>query len=305
MTARNSRDRSVTQRVMNRGRELGLSRNDALVAYAMDRLLYRLGRSSQAGEFFLKGGVLVANLVDAPHRFTRDIDLLRRHGPTDLDEVRHRFRTIVAVAADDGVEFDPSGVRATLSTREVDGYDGVRVRLEATIGDSTIDVQVDIGFGDAVVPPAARLRLTSFLGDDPAAEVLAYDVGPVLAEKIETLVTKFPLVEHRLKDLLDVVILSQTREFDGRTLLDSVRATFERRGATPDVAVLDDINAVLRGRRWSQSWAVMRREKAVLQELELTSAVVAFDAFVRPMFHSMATGVPIGHWTPSSRWRAP
>ncbi len=305
MTARKSLNRSVTQRVMNRGRELGLSRNDALVAYAMDRLLYRLGRSSQAGEFFLKGGVLVANLVDAPHRFTRDIDLLRRHGPTDLDELRHRFRTIVAVSTDDGVDFDSSAVRATLSTREVDGYDGVRVRLGATIGDSTIDVQIDIGFGDAVVPPAARLRLTSFLDDDPSAEVLAYDVGPVLAEKIETLVTKFPLVEHRLKDLLDVVVLSQTKTFEGAALLSSILATFERRGAAPDLAILDDITAELRGRRWSQSWAVMLREKAVTQQLDLTSAVAAFDAFVRPVFLSMATGHSLGNWTPSSRWKVP
>ena len=154
-------------------------------------------------------------------------------------------------------------------------------------------------------PPAARLRLTSFLDDDPSAEVLAYDVGPVLAEKIETLVTKFPLVEHRLKDLLDVVVLSQTKTFEGAALLSSILATFERRGAIPNVALLDDINAVLRGRRWSQSWAVMCREKAVVQPLDLTSAVVAFDSFVRPVLLSMATGLPVGVWTPGSRWKAP
>ncbi len=44
----------------------------------MDRLLYRLGRSRHAREFYLKGGLLVANLLQTPHRFTRDIDFLQR-----------------------------------------------------------------------------------------------------------------------------------------------------------------------------------------------------------------------------------
>ena len=80
MSKRQRDDKSISQRVANRGRERRLSRDDAFTAYAMDRLLCRLGKSSQASEFFLKGGVLVAQLIRAPHRFTRDIDVLRGHG---------------------------------------------------------------------------------------------------------------------------------------------------------------------------------------------------------------------------------
>lgn len=89
-----------------------LARNDAFVAYVMDRLLYRLGRSSQADEFYLKGGVLVANLVAEPHRFTRDVDFLRRHGPPDPDDIRPRFERILAVAVRIVVQL-PRGRRAT------------------------------------------------------------------------------------------------------------------------------------------------------------------------------------------------
>ncbi len=191
MSAKDGKAKSVVQRVANRAHERGLTRQDALVAYAMDRLLYRLGRSAHAREFFLKGGVLVANLVDAPHRFTRDIDLLRRHGPPDLDEIRQRFREIAAVVVDDGLVFDEAGVRAVEATRELDGYDGVRVTLGAKIGGTNAEVRIDIGFGDAVVPPAERLSLATFLDGDPAASVYAYDAGPVLAEKIETLIAKW------------------------------------------------------------------------------------------------------------------
>jgi hypothetical protein len=81
MSERTKKARSVNQRVGNEGRNRNLGRDDAFVAYVMDRFLFRLGRSSQADEFFLKGGLLVANLVAQPHRFTRDIDFLRRNGP--------------------------------------------------------------------------------------------------------------------------------------------------------------------------------------------------------------------------------
>ena len=159
MKYRQPRERSVVQRVANRGRERQLSRDDAHTAYAMDRLLCRLGKSSQRHEFFLKGGVLVAHFVRASHRFTRDIDLLRRHGPPDPSDIRQRFREIVAVRLDDGVEFDAAGVRVVTAGHDLDGYDGVKVFVRAQLAGHAIDLRVDIGFGDAVEPP--RLESSS------------------------------------------------------------------------------------------------------------------------------------------------
>jgi hypothetical protein len=36
------------------------------------------------------------NLVEAPHRFTRDIDVLRRHGPPDPNDLRMRVEAVVS-----------------------------------------------------------------------------------------------------------------------------------------------------------------------------------------------------------------
>lgn len=302
MRDKDARARSASRRVSNRARERGLSRNDALTAYAMDRLLYRLGRSAHVREFVLKGGVLVANLVTAPHRFTRDIDLLRRHGPPDPDEMRRRFRDIAAVTADDGLRIDPADVRATFASRETEGYDGVRVVVRAHLGDTEVVVQIDVGFGDAVEPPAERRRLLSFLEEDPSAEVYAYETGPVLAEKIETLIAKFPAIEHRLKDLLDVVVLVRQEAFVGEELVASLRATFTRRETSPDLAVLDELLIELGGKKWATRWAVMRREKAVAVPTELTEALAVFAAFVRPLIAALAGAGTPGTWAPGGPW---
>jgi hypothetical protein len=246
MSRKRGQERSVGQRVANRGRERRLTRDDAFTAYAMDRLLCRLGKSSQASEFFLKGGVLVAHLVDAPHRFTRDIDFLRRHGPADPDDMRQRLHEVVSVRLDDGVDFDPS--------------------------------------------------------DEPA-RLLAYEPGPVLAEKIETLLSKFPVIQHRLKDLLDVVVLSATLDFDGAALTPSLRATLDRRGTRPDLRVLDELRTELTGRRWQTDWATMLREKAVAQPMELADAIARFDTFVRPLLDAVGGAAPPGKWTaPGPSW---
>lgn len=302
MSRERSQHRSVSQRVTNRARERRLARDDAFTAYAMDRLLWRLGRSSQAGEFFLKGGVLVANLIDAPHRFTRDIDVLRRHGPPDLDDLRQRFREIAGVPGADGVEFEPSAVRVVPAERDEDGYDGVKVFVRGQVGGHEVEVRVDVGFGDALVPPASRVELQPFLPNDEPARVLAYAAHPVLAEKIETILARFPVIRHRLKDVLDVVVLSESLTFEGEELVASLRATLERRGTRPDARVLDDMRSELSGRRWLTDWSAMLGEKAVVRSFELTEAVVRFDEFVRPVLQALDGGPVPGRWRSGGPW---
>ncbi len=304
MSRKRSRVRSVSQRVGNRGRKRGLGRDDTFTAYVMDRLLHRLGRSRHRNEFFLKGGVLVANLVDSPHRFTRDIDVLRRHGRPSPDDLREMFGEIVASPADDGVEFVADGVRAIAADHGEDGYVGVKVFLRARVANHEVDVRVDVGFGDAVVPPAARRALVPFLDGDEPARVLAYLPAPVVAEKVETLVSKFPAVMHRLKDILDVVALGDSHAFDGAELVVSFKATFDRRRTRADVVVLDDMREVVGERAWATAWATMQREKAVRQPMELREAVARFDVFIRPLLRCLGSGGPSPErWEPTGPWR--
>lgn len=270
----------------------------------MDRLLHRLGRSPQASEFFLKGGVLVANLVDEPHRFTRDVDVLRRHGPPEPDDLRARFESIVAVAVDDGITW--GRVRAIPTDRAVDDYDGVKVFVEATVEGHTVEVRIDVGFGDAVEPEADRVELAPFLEGDPPAVVRAYRAESVVAEKVETLVKRFPLIEHRLKDLLDVIVLAERLEFDGPTLTRSMQVTFERRETRPDPEVLDDLAAEMsekRAKKWRQEWQKTVKEKAVSNAPVLEEALVRFDAFVRPVLQALALReVLVARWPPGGPW---
>src|SRR5690348_6786644 len=67
---------SVRGRLRNQARARGEDMLYLLSRYALERLLYRLGRSPYADQFVVKGALLFALWRDHPHRPTRDLDLL-------------------------------------------------------------------------------------------------------------------------------------------------------------------------------------------------------------------------------------
>jgi hypothetical protein len=61
---------SVHQRLLNKAREQKEDANLVLIRYALERFLYRLGRSAHKDRFVLKGAMLFAAWTNLPHRPT-------------------------------------------------------------------------------------------------------------------------------------------------------------------------------------------------------------------------------------------
>ena len=73
----------------------------------------------------------------------------------------------------DGMTYQADSVVAR-PTREDTPYDGVRLRPEADLAGGRARLQNDVGFGDAVVPPA-RVRAYPCLPDRPRPQACAYE----------------------------------------------------------------------------------------------------------------------------------
>jgi hypothetical protein len=82
------------------------------------------------------------------------------------------FREVLAIPAPGGIEFLPETVSA-VPIREDAIYDGIRVTLEARLEAARMHLQVDVGFGDAVVP-APRETLYPTMLDVPAPVLRPY-----------------------------------------------------------------------------------------------------------------------------------
>jgi len=106
--------------------------------------------------------MLVAVWLPDAFRATRDLDLLAL-GDASPERAGAVFKDLCGVAVEpDGIEFDPATVRAEL-IREDQRYLGTRVKLEARIAGAVIGLQVDVGYGDAVVPPPTSIEYPSIL----------------------------------------------------------------------------------------------------------------------------------------------
>jgi len=259
---------SVKSRLLNIARESGEEFNLLLILYGIERLLYRLSKSGHADSFVLKGAILFHFWADAPHRPTRDVDLLSR-GSSDMFRMEQIFREVSQTeVVDDGLTFDASTVQAE-RIKEDREYEGVRVHLEGHLGTARIRLQVDIGFGDTITPKPSKRDIPCVLDFD-APRLSVYPWETVVAEKYQALVD-LGMTNSRMKDFFDLRYVAREFGFDGASLAKAIRATFERRRTNiPDsrpVALSDHFceDAAVRT-RWL---AFLRRSRLEAMDLQV------------------------------------
>ncbi len=295
---------SVHDRLLNLAHRDQQPYDLVLVRYALERLLYRLSTSEYHSRFVLKGAFLFAAWREAVLRPTRDMDLLGYGSPT-IATLTQVFRALCAVdAPNDGLEFLETSVRGE-DIREGNVYHGIRIRLTARLVSALIPLQVDIGFGDAITPPAEELNFPTLL-DFPAPRVLAYPKPVVVAEKFEALVT-LGLANSRLKDFYDLWMLAQHSAFKGEVLSQALRATFGRRQVPLPVEAPLALTSVFSADHVKQmQWAAfLRKSRLAAPGLSLEELIVFLHGFLLPHAQAAAQGAPYpATWPAGGPWQA-
>ncbi len=262
---------SVRARLLNVAKTTGTDFNLVLVRFALERLLYRLSTSAHADRFVLKGALLFTLWYDLPHRATRDADLLG-FGPSDTASIAAVFSDITSIPCNDGIVFDPASVRVEVIRKEA-SYGGVRATMNGQLANARCVVQVDVGFGDAVTPAPEHAVYPLLLADLPAPHLRTYPVYTVIAEKLHAVVV-LGMVNSRLKDYLDLVIILERETLRSPTLALAIAATFQRRGTAVPAALPVGL---------SDEFALDRTRIALWQSLLQKNAIVH-----RPLFDVVA-----------------
>lgn len=218
---------STLARLRNLADAGGLSFNDVLQRYVIERFLDRISRLPDADTVLLKGALMLRVWGLPRARPTMDIDMLRR-GAADQATLREFVARCAAInSAGDVVEFDASTIVAEAITEEAE-YVGTRIRLTARMGNVRQRVQIDFGVGDAVVPDPVKIEFPLLLGGDPI-RLTAYPVEAAIAEKFHAMVVR-DLRNSRMKDFYDIWMLSRNCSFMRGRLRNAIQATFDRRG---------------------------------------------------------------------------
>jgi predicted nucleotidyltransferase component of viral defense system len=293
---------SVLARLRNIAADAGLSFNDILQAYVIERFLARLARSPHADTVLLKGALMLRVWGVPRARPTMDIDLLRR-GIAD-QAVLVRFVEECAAVEDpsDGVIFEPRTISVE-SIRDATEYLGTRIRVQARLDNVRQTVQIDFGVGDAVHPQSQVIDYPVLLAGSPV-RLRGYPVEAAIAEKFQAMV-HLDLQNSRMKDFYDIWILSRTLTFSGRGLSQAIRATFDRRQTSVPTVLPAALTTAfycdpVHVRQWS---AFVRRigEAALADDLSRVAADLI--QFLMPAAEAAATQVdyPVC-WEPPGPW---
>jgi predicted nucleotidyltransferase component of viral defense system len=219
---------SVKNRLLAAARQGGKPFQTLLTHYGLERFLFRLSRSPLREKFILKGGLLLVGMGLPLARTTRDIDFLGL-APSDIDTIGALIREISNLSFDDGLVYEVNEMSIETMAEDTE-YPGIRLKFDAWLGKARIPMQIDVGFGDAVVPNAREMTFPTLLDMEPPV-VRAYSVETIVAEKFEASLDLAEL-NSRMKDFYDIWMLSHAYPFHGPMLQEAVAATCERR-ATP------------------------------------------------------------------------
>jgi hypothetical protein len=203
----------------------GTPTQEYLVRHTLESFLDRLTRTSHAGEFVLKGGILLA--AYGVRRPTKDADANAVSVDVTAEHLAHVLQAIAAIDVDDGVVFDLNTI-SVQEIREQADYPGLRVRVAVSIGPWKGAAAWDVTTGDPIVPPPRQVTIDRILGDP--ITLLGYAPETAIAEKGVTILER-GITSTRWRDYVDIVQLAH-HGIDPTELLRSARAVARHGGVT-------------------------------------------------------------------------
>lgn len=294
---------SVHQRIINEARKLSRPFNELLQRFMIERFLYRLSKSQYTDKLVLKGALMLSVWSGIYSRPTKDIDFLGKVD-NDIKQIVGIIKEIcqVPIEDDDGLAFNTDTIIGSRITADAK-YEGVRVQIQAMLGNNRLSLQIDVGFGDKVTPAPRKIQFPAFLDFLPP-ELYGYTMESAIAEKLQAMI-QLGETNSRMKDFYDLWKLFQLFDFNGNVLSDAVSATFRNRNTAlaENPAVFQPAFASQNEKivQWSAFIRKAELEDAPTQYKDVVSKV---KLFAQPLLLSMAKEQVFDEvWIAPGPWR--
>ncbi|MCR5082175.1 MAG: nucleotidyl transferase AbiEii/AbiGii toxin family protein [Parasporobacterium sp.] len=251
--------------IKNKAKEYGITPQLVLQNYMMERLLERMSISDYADNFIIKGGFLLSSVVGLISRATMDLDTTIKGFTLSKEKLAEIMEDICKITLDDDVTFEMLRIE---DIRETDDYPGLRVFLNANYSPMKVPLTVDVTTGDVITPKEIKHDFDSMF-DDRKIIMFAYTVETVLAEKLETILSR-GIANTRPRDYYDIYILYKTKlnEIDFKVLKEALKATCKKRGSE---YIIDDHEAIveqlLQSRELQSIWKKYRKSYSYANEI--------------------------------------
>lgn len=231
---------SVLARLRENAKSSGVSFQQVLQQYAIERFLYRVSTSKHAESVVLKGALLLKTIGIPRARPTMDIDMLRK-GKADQASLIALVKDCATLDVEaDGLTFLAGSVVAEEITKDTE-YKGTRILMDARMDKVRLRIQIDFGVGDVMAPGPRVIEYPALLASK-TIQLLAYPIESAIAEKLQAMVA-LGNANSRMKDFYDVWMCSKHLDFEADALLNAISATFENRDTPVPAGEFDALTA--------------------------------------------------------------
>lgn len=267
---------SVKDKLRNISREKNIDFNSVMRFYMYDRFVERLSKSKYKDNFILKGGFYLSKLFGLDNRSTMDIDTAIRKTNLSLENVIKMITEIINIDVDDTVKFE---IEKTESIRDEDEYGGLRITIKFTLENMKDSFHIDIATGDPIHPGPDDYKYESLIGNE-IYKVWSYNLETILAEKIETILSKLE-ASSRMKDYYDIYLIHRFKfnKINKTKFRGAVEKTFEKREFNADL--IASLNVVKDSKILRDKWVSYSRKNSYARNLEFDETIKCLEDFMK------------------------
>ncbi|MDP4116147.1 MAG: nucleotidyl transferase AbiEii/AbiGii toxin family protein [Bacteroidota bacterium] len=277
---------SVKERLLSIAHTNHVEFNFVLRQYFQERFLFRLSQSNYAGNFVLKGALLLLAYDITRSRPTRDIDFLGIKISNDMPEIEMMIREIASIQYEDGVSYLKDTIKIERIKEDAE-YEGIRVSMQCLLGSVKGNLQIDIGFGDKIVYGPNKVEFPVLL-DYESPKLQVYSLESAIAEKFEAIVS-LGLSSSRMKDYYDILFLAYHHSFKSIELAEALAATFKNRGTELyDYKYVFNAN-FRKDTDLQQMWIAFLEKRKIESERNFSKVVVKLELFLLPCLEKQNT----------------
>ena len=248
---------SVLARLKNKAAESGRSYQLCLQLFCQEEFLRRLEKSKYAENLVLKGGLFIYSLTDFDSRVTVDVDFLLRQMPNTPEQLKTVLEEIIATpTGNDFITFEIKDVAPIAVAKK---YAGIGASVVARIKNTKTPFSIDFGVGDVIVPKQEKRKIPTQLSDFDSPTVNTYSLETTIAEKIDAILSLMEF-SSRMKDYYDIYYLANKFDFDGATLTEALKKTFENRGHSFTVEQFEQVMGFDRDGAMQKKWKAFVRK---------------------------------------------
>lgn len=277
---------SVLARLKNKAKESGRSYQLYLQLFCQEEFLRRLEKSKYAENLVLKGGLFLYSLTDFDSRVTVDVDFLLRQIPNTPEQLKGILEEVIAIqTGNDFVTFEIKDITPIAVAKK---YAGMGASMVAHIKNTRTPFGIDFGVGDIIVPKQEKRKIPTQLNDFVSPIINTYSIETTVAEKIDAILSLMEF-SSRMKDYYDIYYLASKFDFDGVTLTEALKKTFENRGHSFTIAQFEQVMTFDNDDAMQKKWKAFIR-KIDIKTDDYSTVLKTIKEFLTKPFTAAARG---------------